>query len=46
MRVAEDQARWRKIGEPYVEQWTVLMMMMIYLKLFDLRWPAIRWKLA
>jgi hypothetical protein len=23
MRVAEDQARWREIGEAYVEQWTV-----------------------
>jgi hypothetical protein len=24
MRVAEDQARWRAIGEVYVQQWTVV----------------------
>jgi hypothetical protein len=24
MRVAEDQARWRDIGEAYVQQWTVI----------------------
>jgi hypothetical protein len=24
MRVAEDQARWRDIGEAYVQQWTVV----------------------
>jgi hypothetical protein len=31
MRVAEDRASWREIGEAYVQQWTCsgLMMMMI-----------------
>jgi hypothetical protein len=24
MRVAEDRARWREIGEAYVQQWTVV----------------------
>jgi hypothetical protein len=24
MRVAEDRARWRNIGEAYVQQWTVI----------------------
>jgi hypothetical protein len=24
MRVAEDRARWREIGETYVQQWTVV----------------------
>jgi hypothetical protein len=24
LRVAEDQARWRAIGETYVQQWTVV----------------------
>jgi hypothetical protein len=24
MRVAEDRARWREIGEAYVQQWTVI----------------------
>jgi hypothetical protein len=24
MRVAEDRARWRVIGEAYVQQWTVI----------------------
>jgi hypothetical protein len=24
MRIAEDQARWREVGEAYVQQWTVV----------------------
>jgi hypothetical protein len=24
MRVAEDRARWREIGEAYVQQWTIV----------------------
>jgi hypothetical protein len=24
MRVAEDRARWQKVGEAYVQQWTVI----------------------
>jgi hypothetical protein len=24
MRVAEDRARWREIGEAYIQQWTVV----------------------
>jgi hypothetical protein len=24
MRVAEDQARWRAVGQAYVQQWTVV----------------------
>jgi hypothetical protein len=24
MRVAEDRARWREVGEVYVQQWTVV----------------------
>jgi hypothetical protein len=24
MRVAEDRARWREVGEAYVQQWTVI----------------------
>jgi hypothetical protein len=29
MRVAEDRARWQEVGEAYVQQWTVVVMMMI-----------------
>jgi hypothetical protein len=29
MRVAEYRARWREVGEAYVQQWTVVMMMMM-----------------
>jgi hypothetical protein len=25
MRVSEDRARWREVGEAYVQQWTVVV---------------------
>jgi hypothetical protein len=30
MRVAEDRARWRKVGEAYVQQWAVTVLLQLW----------------
>jgi hypothetical protein len=35
MRVAEDRARWRKVGETYVQQWTAVVIMVEKNKYFS-----------
>jgi hypothetical protein len=37
MGVAEDRAKWRDIGEAYVQQWTCSRLMMIPLTLYPRR---------
>jgi hypothetical protein len=37
MRVAEDQAIWREVGEAYVQQSTVSGLMVIYVNYFEFR---------
>jgi hypothetical protein len=36
MRVAEDRAKWRELGEAYVQQWTCSELMMMMRCLYNL----------